>query len=90
VGLGNQPDRLDTSLAAPVEPWRSLMEEAEIWDSGSRPDSMPWSSEHGTSGRRRRVERRVERRVGGGQRGETYSFTQSITIYEAKCFHMRV
>lgn len=49
VGLGNQPERLATSLAAPMEPWMSLMEEAEIWESGSSPDNMPCSSEHGAS-----------------------------------------
>lgn len=30
VGLGNQPDRLATSLAAPMLPWMSLMDDAEI------------------------------------------------------------
>ncbi|TNN72111.1 hypothetical protein EYF80_017688 [Liparis tanakae] len=45
VGLGNQPDRLATSRAAPMEPWMSLMDDAEIWESGSSPDSMPCSSE---------------------------------------------
>lgn len=52
VGLGNQPERLATSLAAPIEPWMSLMEEAEIWESDSRPDSMPCISEQGASGER--------------------------------------
>lgn len=49
VGLGNQPDRLATSLAAPMEPWMSLMDDAEIWESGSSPDNMPCSSEQGAS-----------------------------------------
>lgn len=49
VGLGNQPDRLATSLAAPMLPWMSLMDDAEIWESGSNPDNMPCSSEHGAS-----------------------------------------
>ena len=50
VGLGNQPDRLATSRAAPMEPWMSLMDDAEIWESGSSPDNMPCSSEQGASG----------------------------------------
>lgn len=49
VGLGNQPERLATSLAAPMLPWMSLMDDAEIWESGSNPDNMPCSSEHGAS-----------------------------------------
>lgn len=49
VGLGNQPDRLATSLAAPMEPWMSLMEDAVICESGSKPDNMPCSSEQGAS-----------------------------------------
>lgn len=49
VGLGNQPERLATSLAAPMEPWMSLMDDAEIWESGSSPDNMPCSSEQGAS-----------------------------------------
>lgn len=51
VGLGNQPDRLATSLAAPMEPWMSLMEDAVICESGSNPDNMPCSSEQGASDR---------------------------------------
>lgn len=51
VGLGNQPDRLATSLAAPMEPWMSLMEDAVICESGSKPDNMPCSSEQGASDR---------------------------------------
>lgn len=49
VGLGNQPERLATSLAAPMLPWMSLMDDAEIWESGSNPDNTPCSSEHGAS-----------------------------------------
>ena len=56
VGLGNQPDRLATSLAAPMEPWMSLMDDAEIWESGSSPDNMPCSSEQGASEQEKEAE----------------------------------
>lgn len=50
AGAGNQPERLATSRAVPGLHTMSLLEEVEIWVSGSRPDIMPCRSEHGASG----------------------------------------
>ncbi|TNN57563.1 hypothetical protein EYF80_032229 [Liparis tanakae] len=50
AGAGNQPERLATRRALPGFHTMSLLEEAEICVSGSRPDSRPCSSEHGASG----------------------------------------
>ena len=46
----------------------SLLEEAEIWASGSRPDSRPCRSEHGASGvgEQRRAEIALTFTFGGG------------------------
>ncbi len=57
AGPGNQPDLLATRRAAPGAQWRSLTEEAEIWESGRSPDSIPWSSEQGASERKRMREK---------------------------------
>lgn len=59
-GAGNQPERLATRRAVPGLHTTSLLEEAEIWASGSRPDIIPCSSEHWASG--------VEGGVGWGGR----------------------
>lgn len=50
AGPGNQPERLATRRAVAGFHTISLLEEAEIWVSGSRPDSIPCRSEHGASG----------------------------------------
>ncbi len=68
VGLGNHPERLATSRAAPVAPWMSLMEEAEIWESGRRPESIPCISEHGAS------ERRMDKQMSYGEAKRNWHF----------------
>lgn len=50
AGAGNQPERLATSRVVAGFHTISLLEEAEICASGSRPDSRPCRSEHGASG----------------------------------------
>lgn len=50
AGPGNHPERLATRRAVPGLHTMSLLEEDEIWASGSRPDSRPCRSEHGASG----------------------------------------
>lgn len=52
AGAGNQPERLATRRAVAGFHTMSLLEEAEICASGSRPDSRPCRSEHGASGER--------------------------------------
>ena len=64
VGWGNQPDLLATSRAALGTQWSSRAEEAEIWESGRWPESMPCSSEHGAS--------EEEREMGGMKRRKKY------------------
>lgn len=54
AGPGNHPDLLATRRAAPGVQWRSLTEDAEIWESMRRPESIPWSSEQGASTRKTR------------------------------------